>query len=270
MSKLVTLIISSLLFSTNIFASDTHVKNWQLGFQEASSPISKSIHQTHDFIMVFVVAITLFVLFLLCYCCIRFREKKNPIPSTTSHNVILEIIWIAVPIIIVTLITIPSLKLIFFQEKIPKSEMTLKVIGRQWYWSYEYPDNGDIYFDSYMIKDEDLKEGQPRLLATDNKVYLPTNTYIKIQMTSSDVIHAFALPALGVKMDAVPGRLNETWVYIEKPGTYYGQCSELCGVLHAFMPIEVVAVSPEEFKKWVDKAKKQFTLSDNLKISSNL
>ncbi|MBL6621891.1 MAG: cytochrome c oxidase subunit II [Rickettsiales bacterium] len=270
MIKILTLIVSVLFFSADIYAANDLVQNWQFGFQDPASPLSRAIHETHNYIMIFVVLITLFVLLLLAYCCFKFRENKNPTPSTTSHNTLLEIIWIAIPVIIVTLITIPSLKLIFFQEKIPESEMTLKVIGRQWYWSYEYPDNGDIYFDSYMVKDEDLKEGEPRLLTTDNKVYLPTETYIKIQMTSSDVIHAFALPALGVKMDAVPGRLNETWVYIEKAGTYYGQCSELCGVLHAFMPIEVVALPPEEFKKWVEEAKKEFAFNGNLKISSKL
>ena len=230
-------------------------KKWQMGFQEAVSPFAREAQKTHDFIMIFVWITVILVLLLLAFVCFRFREKKNPTPSKTTHNTLLEVIWIAIPTIVVILVMIPSLKLIFFQEKIPQAEMTLKVIGRQWYWSYEYPDNGDIAFDAYMKEEKDLAKDEPRLLATDNKVVLPINTYIRVQITSSDVIHSWAVPSFGIKTDAVPGRLNETWVYIEKEGIYYGQCSELCGVNHAFMPIDIKAVSKEEFATWVEKNK---------------
>ena len=240
-------------------------ENWQLGFQKAISPTARAAHETHDYIMLFLWLIVAFVLLLLIVTCVKFRAKKNPNPSTTSHNTLIEIIWILVPAFILMAIAIPSIKLIYYQETIPETEMTLKVIGRQWYWSYEYPDHGDIAFDSYMKKDAELLAGEPRLLATDNKVYLPTKTNIKIQITASDVIHSFAVPALAVKMDAVPGRLNETWVYIEEAGTYYGQCSELCGILHAFMPIEIIAVPKEEFALWVKNAQEEF--SSNLDLN---
>lgn len=237
---------------------------WQTTFQNPVSPLAKEIIATHNYIMYFMFAVVALVLCLLLYIMIRFRASKNRTPSTTSHNTLLEIIWIAVPIIIVILIAIPSVKLVFKQEKIPQSEMTVKVIGRQWYWSYEYPDHGNIYFDSYMIKPEEQESKELRLLDVDNEVVLPINTYITFQVTSADVIHAFAMPAFGLKIDAVPGRLNEVWTYIEEPGTYYGQCSELCGPYHAFMPIKIRAVSKEEFQEWVEKAKAEFA-AKNLK-----
>lgn len=244
-----------------VFANHTYADQplpWQLGFQQSVSPASDMIIKTHDFIMIFVWIIVIFVILLLIFTCIRFSAKNNPIPSTTSHNTLLEIIWIIIPTIIIIIIAVPSIKLILHQETIPETEMTLKVIGRQWYWSYEYPDHNNISFDSYMKKDDELLPGEPRLLAVDNNIVLPTDTYIKVQITSSDVIHAWAIPALGVKKDAVPGRLNETWLYIKKPGIYYGQCSELCGVLHAFMPIAVKAVPKKEFKQWVLDSTEKF------------
>lgn len=233
-------------------------QDWQLSFQEAASPLAHEIIKTHNFIMYFMVAVIALVLLLLFTVIVKFRAGKNRNPSTTSHNTLLEIIWIVIPVIVVIVIAVPSVKLIFKQEVFPETEMTLKVIGRQWYWSYEYPDHDDLYFDSYMLKDVDLQEGQPRLLEVDNEVVLPTETYITVQMTSSDVIHAWALPALGIKMDAIPGRLNELWTYIEKPGVYYGQCSELCGPYHAFMPIKIRAVPKEEFAEWIELAKEEF------------
>ena len=257
--KLLTLIFTNLLLILNPANATGIAENWQLGFQKAISPTARAAHETHDYIMLLLWIVVIFVLLLLVVTCIKFRAKNNPTPSTTSHNTIIEIIWILVPALILIAIAIPSLKLIYYQETIPESEMTLKVVGRQWYWSYEYPDNNGISFDSYMKKEEDLLAGEPRLLATDNKVYLPIETNIRIQITASDVIHSFAVPALGVKMDAVPGRLNETWVYIEEAGTYYGQCSELCGILHAFMPIQIIAVPKDEFKLWTEKAKEEFS-----------
>ncbi len=228
---------------------------WQLGFQDAVSPIARSIIETHNFIMIFMAITLLFVIGLLGTVCFKFRAGKNRVPSTTSHNTLLEIIWITIPVIVVIAVLIPSLRLIYFSQTIPESDLTLKIVGRQWYWSYEYPDNGGIEFDSYMKQENELKEGELRLLEVDNEVVLPINTNIRLQITASDVIHSWAVPSFGIKTDAVPGRLNESWVRIEKEGTYYGQCSELCGAYHAFMPIKVRAVSKEAFQSWVAEKK---------------
>lgn len=274
MSKLKLLLLT--LFNITLIkdAFSNQAKPWQIGFQESASPAASMIIDTHNFIMIFVWITVIFVLLLLTYTCVKFKAKNTPTPSTTSHNTILEIIWIIIPTIIVIIIAIPSIKLLFNQDNIPETEMTLKVIGRQWYWSYEYPDHHNISFDSYMKKDEELLPNDPRLLATDTKIVLPINTYIKVQITSSDVIHSWAVPALGVKKDAVPGRLNETWIYINKAGTYYGQCSELCGILHAFMPIEIKAVSKKEFNQWVTEAKDEYAnngyqiFADNNKLTN--
>lgn len=249
-----------LLIPTAVFAGQP--TPWQTSFQNPVTPLAKEAISTHNFIMVQMFGVLGFVTLLLVYVVYRFRASKNRTPSTVSHNTLIEIVWIAIPIIMLITIAIPSIKLIFKQETIPKTEMTLKVIGRQWYWSYEYPDQGDLYFDSYMVKTEDLEEGQPRLLEVDNEVVLPINTNITIQIASSDVIHSWAVPALGIKMDAVPGRLNEIWTYIEEPGIYYGQCSELCGPYHAFMPVKIRAVTKEEYKKWAKEAKLEFSALD--------
>jgi cytochrome c oxidase subunit 2 len=202
--------------------------------------------------LVVICATSIFVTLLLAYVCIKFRAKKNPVPSKTSHNTFIEIIWTVVPIVILVAITIPSMKTLYYNETIVDAEMTLKVIGNQWYWSYQYPDHENISFDSNIIRDEDLKEGDIRLLSVDNQVVLPVDTTIRIQATGADVIHNWAVPAFGTKLEAVPGKLNEGWIRVDKIGTYYGQCSELCGTGHGFMPIAVNVVSKEDFAKWVE------------------
>jgi cytochrome c oxidase subunit 2 len=231
--------------------ADSLPRPWQLGFPEAASPVKEQMDHFHDILMVVITLITIFVTVLLAYTCIRFRAKRNPVPSKTTHNTLIEIIWTAIPVIILVLIAIPSIRLLYYSDHIEKPDMTLKVIGYQWYWGYVYPDNGNIAFESYLVKDEDLKPGQIRLLDVDKEVVLPIDTNVRVLMTASDVIHAWAVPALGVKKDAVPGRLNETWLRITKPGVYYGQCSELCGQGHGFMPIKVRAVTKPEFAAWV-------------------
>lgn len=226
----------------------------QMSFQEPVTPVMKQITHFHDNLLLpIITVITLFVLGLLIYVIVRFNAKANPEPSTTTHNVPLEIIWTVVPVVILIIIAIPSFKLLYLGAVHPETEMTLKVTGNQWNWSYEYPDQGGVGFTSYMIKDADIDpaKNQVRLLSTDEPVYLPVDTNILFQVTASDVIHAFAVPAFGVKVDAVPGRLNESWARIEKPGVYYGQCSEICGTDHGRMPIEIHAVSKEEFEKWI-------------------
>ncbi|MFN7114254.1 MAG: cytochrome c oxidase subunit II [Alphaproteobacteria bacterium] len=229
-------------------------KNWGLGFQPSASPVKHEMVWFHnDLLMPVITAITVFVMLLLLYVMIRFNAKANPKPSKTTHNTMLEFIWTLVPVIILVIIVVPSLKLLYMSDKTADAEMTLNIKGYQWYWGYEYPDHGDIEFSSYMVPEKDLKEGQVRLLSTDNPVVLPVDTNIRLLVTANDVIHSFAMPALGVKIDAVPGRMNETWTRIEKEGIYFGQCSEICGINHAFMPIEIHAVSKEAFAKWVEK-----------------
>ena len=223
----------------------------QMYFQHPASPSMEKIVQFHDGMLIMTVVITLFVMALLLYVMLRFNARVNPVPSKTTHNVALEIVWTGVPILILMVVVIYSMKLLYFVERVPESEMTLKVTGYQWYWGYEYPDNGGINFLSYLVPEKDLKPDQLRLLTTDNEVVLPVDTTIRIQVTASDVLHAFAVPAFGIKIDAVPGKLNETWVKIERPGMYYGQCSELCGQGHGFMPIMIHAVSKEDFAAWV-------------------
>ena len=238
----------SFFFGTHAWAD--HPRPWQMGFQEAASPVMHGLAAFHDQLLYMVYGVSIFVMLLLAYVAFKFNAKRNPVPSKTTHNTLLEIIWTVVPTIIVVAIAIPSLRLLYKVDQVPQSEMTLKVIGYQWYWSYQYPDQGNIAFDSNYVQDKDLKPGQIRLLSVDRPVVLPVDTTVRVQMTAADVIHSWAVPALGVKKDAVPGRLNETWLRIDKPGIYYGQCSELCGANHGFMPIEIHAVSKEEFAEW--------------------
>ena len=212
---------------------------WQLYYQDAFSPVMQEIHH-------------------FAYIILRFNSKRNPVPSKTAHNTMLEVAWTIVPVIILVVIAIPSLKLLYHSGKTPAYDMTLKVTGHQWYWSYNYPDHGDISFDSIPIAEADLKPGQPRLLAVDNPVVVPVGATVQVLVNSDDVIHNWAVPSLGLKKDATPGRTNETWFRADVPGVFYGMCSELCGVNHYFMPIEVHALSKSDFDAWVAKAKEQF------------
>ena len=233
-------------------------KDWQLGFQKSASKSMSDIVLFHDYMLLpIITAITVFVLFLVIYACIRFRATKNKIASQTSHNTTIEIIWTLVPCLILIIMAVPSFKVLYSQDKVPPADVTVKAIGYQWYWGYEYPDE-NIIFDSYMIEDKDLKANQPRLLSVDNEVVVPVNKNIKVLITANDVLHAWALPSFGVKRDAVPGRINETWFKADRTGTFYGQCSELCGIKHAFMPITVRVVTDEEYKKWLLEAKEKF------------
>ncbi len=230
----------------------------QIGFQPAASPTMERIQSFHDLLLVIITLIVIFVTGLLVYVMWRYSEKRNPTPSKTTHNTVIEVIWTVAPVIILVAIAVPSFKLLYYADSVEDAEMTLKAIGRQWYWSYEYPDHGDFTFDAYMVADEDLEAGQPRLLQTDTAVVLPVDTRIRILVTASDVLHSFAMPSMGLKLDAVPGRVNETWVQINSEGMYYGQCSEICGTGHSYMPIMIKAVSKEAFAEWVEQAKEEF------------
>ena len=227
---------------------------WQVGMQPAASPIMEQIRSFHTYITIISTLIALFVLGLLVYVMARFNEQRNPEPTRTTHNTPLEIAWTVVPVIILVAIAIPSFRLLFAQYDFPKPDLTITATGNQWYWSYEYPDQG-IHFDSIMVPEADLKPGQPRLLTVDREVVVPVNKNVIVGLKSNDVIHDWALPAFGVKLDAVPGRLQSTWFRAEREGTFHGQCSELCGRNHAFMPITVRVVSEQEFADWLAKTK---------------
>lgn len=226
---------------------------WEWTLQQSGSPVMDNIVWFHNFLFVLITLITLFVLALLVVVVVKFNARANPVPSRTTHNTLIEVAWTLVPVLILVGISVPSFRLLFLELDIPKADLTIKATGKQWYWSYAYPDNGKFEFDSLMAQDK-----QPRLLGVDNEMVVPVNKVIRVQTTGADVIHAFAVPAFGVKIDAIPGRLNETWFKAPKTGMYYGQCSELCGKDHAFMPIAVRVVSEQEFASWVETAKKKY------------
>ena len=268
--KIISLISLVIFFGP---ASANEPKDWQLGFQEAASNGMEDIVWFHDYMLLpITTAIMGFVLFLILYACIRFRASKNPVASTTSHNTLVEVLWTLVPCLILVVLAVPSFKLLYEQDTIPKADVTIKAVGYQWYWGYEYPDE-NIIFDSYLVDEKDLKENQPRLLTVDNEVYVPVNKVVKVMITANDVLHAWALPSFGVKRDAVPGRINETWFKAEKTGTYYGQCSELCGIKHAFMPITVNVVTEDEYNLWLEEAKQKFAkeeIKTNIRVAKKI
>ena len=250
------------LFSSNLYSAVAN--DWQLSFQNPATDLMQKVITLHDAILIAMTAITLFVLFLLFYVSFRFSAKRNPTPSTTTHNTVIEILWTAIPVVILVVMAIPSFKLLYQQEKSETYDMTVKVIGHQWYWEYEYPDHGDFYFESYMIQDEDLQEGDLRLLTVDNPLVIPANKNIQILITAGDVLHSWAMPSMGLKTDAVPGRLNETWVNVKEPGTYRGQCSEICGNGHGFMPVVVKVLPENEFMAWVNEAKNSYAINEDI------
>jgi cytochrome c oxidase subunit II len=230
--------------------------SWALGLQEAGSPVMTNITWFHNFLLVLITAITIFVLALLVIVMIRFNARANPNPSRTTHNALIEVIWTIVPVVILLAIAVPSFRLLFLELDAPKADLTVKATGKQWYWSYNYPDDGNFEFDSILVEDKDLKPGQPRLLTVDNEMVVPVNKVVHVLVTGADVIHSFAVPSFGIKIDAVPGRLNDTWFKATSEGRFHGQCSELCGKDHAFMPITVRVVNDAEFAEWVAQEKK--------------
>ncbi|HYW59330.1 MAG TPA: cytochrome c oxidase subunit II [Xanthobacteraceae bacterium] len=244
--------------------------DWQIGPQQSATPVMDDIVWFHNYLLVFITVIALFVLALLTIVVVKFNARANPTPSRTTHNTALEILWTLVPVMILLAIAIPSFKFLFFQLNTPPADLTVKATGKQWFWSYSYPDNGKFEFDSLMLSDKerraktdkDPKADVPRLLAVDNELVVPVNKVVRVQVTGADVIHAFAVPSFGIKIDAIPGRLNETWFKAEREGVYYGQCSELCGKDHAFMPIAVRVVSEQAFTAWVEEAKKKYARAD--------
>lgn len=262
-------------FAPASHAAEGMATPWQMNFQHPVTPVMEKLVGLHNHLLIMAFGVSIFVCALLLYICLRFNKRANPVPSKTSHNTLIEIIWTVVPVIILVAIAIPSFRIHFDcihsvgcskDHETVSPDLTLKVVGFQWYWNYEYPDQG-IKFDSYMKKEADLKDGEPRLLKVDNPLYVPVNANVRVMVTGGDVIHAFAMPAFGVKQDGIPGRLNETWFRAEKEGTYYGQCSELCGRGHGFMPIEIHVVSQKKFDAWVKKAKLRFASGDEAPLS---
>ena len=241
--------------------------DWQLSFQNPATDLMGSVVGLHNVILIVMSLITVFVLLLLFYVSFRFSAKRNPIPSTRTHNTVVEVLWTAIPIVILVVLAIPSFKLLYQQEKSENYDMTVKVIGHQWYWEYEYPDHGDFYFESYMVQEQDLEEGDLRLLTVDNPLVIPANKNIQILITAGDVLHSWAVPSMGLKTDAVPGRLNETWVNVKEPGIYRGQCSEICGSGHGFMPVVVKVLPEREFMAWANEAKNNYAINEDIEIN---
>ncbi len=256
--KTFSLMLATILASIPKVAFGAQPEPWQLGFQPAATEMMERVTSFNNFLLYLVTAITVLVLVLMIYVMVRFNTKSNPVPSKTSHNTLIEVLWTIIPILILVVIAIPSFRLLYDQVELPEIDMTIKATGYQWYWEYEYPDHGNFSFAAIMLEEDELAQGQPRLLATDNGVVVPVDTTIRVHVTSADVIHSWAVPAFGNKMDAVYGRLNETWFRAKKTGVFYGQCSELCGIRHAFMPIMVKVVEKEEFAAWVEQAKVEF------------
>lgn len=253
--------------SSNAWAAEPFA--WQMGLQEPAGSIAEKADSLHNLLLVIITLISVFVLALLVYTCVRYREKANPKPSKTTHNTVIEILWTVVPVLILVVIAVPSFRLLYYMDDTKQTDMVIKVTGNQWYWNYEYPDEG-IAFDSYMIDEEDLEEGQPRLLAVDYPMVVPENTKIKLLVTGNDVMHSFFVPSLAVQTYSIIGRVNEVWIDVpagEK--SYYGQCNQICGVNHAYMPIVVQAVSADEYANWLEGAKEEFA-SHTMPASTNM
>ena len=259
----VLLLAVAALFAGGVaFAGMGQPSPWQMGFQQSAAPSMDDIIDFHNLVLWIIIAITVFVLALLLIIIVKFNAKANPTPSKTTHNTLLEVAWTVIPVVILVVIAIPSFRMLFKQLNIPQSDLTIKAAGNQWNWTYTYPDD-KIEFTSIMLQDADrqkLNPVPPRLLAVDNPIVVPVNKVVRVQVIASDVIHAFAVPSFGIKIDAIPGRLNETWFKATREGVYYGQCSELCGKDHAFMPIEVRVLSEQAYAAWLADAKKKFAL----------
>lgn len=254
--------VAAFFTSTAAWAVAGRPTDWQINFQDAVTPVMEDIISFDNYLLWIITAVSVFVLILLLVVMLKFNARANPVPSKTTHHVGIEVAWTIIPVLILVAIAIPSFRLLYLQRTIPEADMTIKAIGYQWYWGYEYSDLEDVAFESVMLTKEEVKEkGLPSsvyLLETDTEIVVPVNKTIRLQVTAEDVIHAWTIPSFGVKIDAVPGRLNEAWFKATEVGTYYGQCSELCGINHAFMPIRVRVVTQDEFDAWTVWAKDEY------------
>lgn len=255
----------AMAFAMMAFASSAYAAEplpWQVGLQPASGTVAEAATDLHNLLLVIITAISLFVLALLVYTCVRFREDRNPNPSKTTHNTVIEILWTVIPVVILVVIAVPSFKLLYYMDRTDETDMVVKVVGAQWYWTYEYPSE-EIAFDSYMVAEDDLVEGQKRLLDVDNPLVVPEGTRIKLLVEANDVMHSFFVPSLAVQIYTVAGRTNEAWIDVpmgEK--TYYGQCNQICGINHSYMPIVIKAVSAEDYQEWLKTAREEFAMND--------
>ena len=262
---LIALVVTSLVLAGGAaLAASGHPEPWQLGFQVSASPVMDDIVWFHNFLLWLIVVITIFVLALLVIVVVKFNARANPVPSRITHNTTIEVLWTVIPVLILVTIAVPSFRLLFYELKIPPADITVKATGKQWFWSYSYPDS-KLEFDSLMVQTKDLKSGQPRLLTVDNELVVPVNKVVRVLVIGADVIHSFSVPSFGIKVDAIPGRLNETWFKAEREGMYYGQCSQLCGRDHAFMPLAVRVVSEKDYAAWLEMAKKKFANDDSIR-----
>jgi cytochrome c oxidase subunit 2 len=260
---------AALVTSGAAFAELGQPAEWEYKLQESGSVVMDNIHWFHNVLLGIITVITLFVLGLLIAVMVKFNARANPTPSRTTHNTLIEVAWTLIPVLILVAIAVPSFRLLFLELDVPKADLTIKAVGKQWYWTYSYPDNGKFEFDSLLACDEArTKCNAPRLLSVDNEIVVPVNKIVRVQTTGADVIHSFAVPAFGIKIDAIPGRLNETWFKAEKVGMYYGQCSELCGKDHAYMPIAVRVVEDKDFTAWVEAAKKKYAAAKDSTYAS--
>jgi cytochrome c oxidase subunit 2 len=264
LKRLIAFLASSMaiLFAGTAFAATGQPHPWEVGLQAAATPVMEDVVWFHNFLLWVIAIIVVFVLALLVIIILKFNAKSIPVPSRTTHNTMIEVVWTVVPVLILVAIAVPSFRLLFYQLKVPAAEVTVKATGKQWFWTYTYPD-AKIEFDSLMKQAKDLKGDEPRLLAVDNTRVVPVNKVVRVITTGADVIHSWAVPSFGVKIDAIPGRLNETWFKAEREGMYYGQCSQLCGRDHAFMPIAVQVMNEKDYAAWLEAAKKKFATSDD-------
>lgn len=246
----------------NAFAAIGAPRDWQINLPNSVTPILDEMKSFNELVLIIIVAIVLFVMGLLAWVMIRYRESVNPVPSRISHNTTLEVLWTIVPVLILVVIAIPSFRLLFRQFDFPKPDVVVKATGKQWYWSYEYPD-AKVAFNSYPIDDKDLKPGQLRNLSVDNEMVVPVNKVVQVLITGGDVIHQWVVPYFGTRADGIPGRINRTWFIAREPGIYYGECSALCGQGHAYMPIAVRVVSEDDYSKWISDKQKSASLDKN-------
>lgn len=236
---------------------------WQLGFQPAATEGMSNLTSLYDMLLTIIVGICVLVSALLIWVMVRYNARANPTPSKTTNNISIEVAWTVIPVLVLMVIAVPSFRLLYAQDTIPEAALTIKIIGKQWYWTYEYPDHGNFTFNALMLSDERAAElGEPRLLGTTNRVVVPAGQTVRLLVTAADVIHSWSIPSFGVKIDAVPGRINQTWFAANSEGVYYGQCSELCGTRHAYMPITVEVVSQERFEEWVAEAQEKFAVAE--------
>ncbi|HSS13382.1 MAG TPA: cytochrome c oxidase subunit II [Rhizomicrobium sp.] len=256
---------ASALMALSVLPAVAVPTDYEMGFQAAASPVMEQIEDFHRLLLWIIVAVCLFVLALLVWIVVKYRAGANPVPSKVHHNTLLEVAWTLIPVIILVFIAVPSFRLLYFEAALPKPDVTIKAIGKQWFWTYEYPGSAAGFtYDSLGLSDADAKKaGKPRLLGVDNPIYVPVNKVVEVETIGADVIHSWAMPQMGVKMDAVPGRSNHTWFKASQTGVFYGQCSELCGARHAYMPIELHVVTDAEYAAWLAQAKTKYAALEN-------